>query len=130
LGKNFGKGPIFLNQIARQEDISEKYLSQIVIVLKSKGIITSVRGAHGGYELARHPEQVNLQEVVETLEGDLALVDCVTDPSECTRASGCITREIWSELSKTINATLSSYTIADLLKRARTAEDKLVNYQI
>src|SRR4030067_739218 len=85
LGVKSNQGPIFLKDIARSEEISEKYLSQIIIPLKAKGLVSTFRGAHGGYILARRASEIRLREIVEPLEGDLCLVDCVTLPEVCDR---------------------------------------------
>ena len=74
-----GKGPILLKDVSRSQEISEKYLSQIIIPLKTAGLVKSFRGAHGGYTLQRDPAKINLLEVVSALEGDLSLVECVAN---------------------------------------------------
>ncbi|MFA5284396.1 MAG: Rrf2 family transcriptional regulator, partial [Smithellaceae bacterium] len=81
LAQNYGKGPVFLKDIAKGENISEKYLSLIIIPLRGVGLINSVRGAHGGYNLSKEPSQITLKEIVDVLEGDCSLVDCVKNPS-------------------------------------------------
>lgn len=124
LADNYGGKPVFLKDIARREDISEKYLSIIVIPLRSAGLILSTRGAYGGYVLARAPEKISVQEIVDALEGKTCLVDCVKNSGECRRADACPTRDLWSELSDKINAVLNSVTLADLVRKKR---EKSVN---
>ena len=94
LGASEQKSPIFLKDIARSEEISEKYLSQIIIPLKAQGLVTPFRGAHGGYILSRPASQIKLREIIEPLEGDLCLVDCVTNAEVCHRSTECITGRI------------------------------------
>ena len=77
LAKNYGKEPVYLKDIAKQEDISEKYLSLLIMPLRRIGLVNSVRGAYGGYNLARDPKEITLKEIVVVLEGDCCLVDCV-----------------------------------------------------
>jgi len=115
LALNFKKGTIFLKDIARKEEISEKYLSHLVIPLKASGLVSSSRGAHGGYMLAKSPSQITLREIVQTLEGSISFVECVKNPSICSRVSKCATRSIWEKLDEKISEELSSVTLEDLV---------------
>lgn len=115
LALNFAKGNIFLKDIAKKEEISEKYLSQLVIPLKASGLISSSRGAHGGYRLAKPPSQITLKEIIQVLEGNLSLVECVKNPSVCSRVSKCVTRHIWEKLDEKISDVLSSVTLEGLV---------------
>jgi Rrf2 family protein len=119
LAYHYGKNPVFLKDIAKREDISEKYLSIIVISLKSAGLIQSTRGAHGGYMLSLSPEKITVQDIFDALEGKICLVDCVNNPKDCPRVGTCPTRDIWSVLAEKIRETLSSVTLADLVKTRR-----------
>ncbi|HOS96955.1 MAG TPA: Rrf2 family transcriptional regulator [Deltaproteobacteria bacterium] len=114
-----GKGQVFLKDIAGQEGISEKYLSLIMIPLKAAGLVTSTRGAHGGYSLARNPSQITLREIVDVLEGGTCLVDCVKNPDVCPRSGTCTSRDLWSALSGKISETLDSITLEDLAGKSR-----------
>lgn len=115
LALNFDKGTIFLKVIAKEEEISEKYLSHLVIPLKASGLISSSRGVHGGYRLAKPPTQITLKEIVQTLEGSISFVECVKNPSVCSRVSKCATRSIWEKLDEKISDELSSVTLEDLM---------------
>lgn len=115
LALNFDKGTIFLKVIAKEEEISEKYLSHLVIPLKASGLISSSRGAHGGYRLAKPPSQITLKEIVQTLEGSISFAECVKNPSVCSRVSKCATRSIWEKLDEKISDELSSVTLEDLM---------------
>lgn len=117
LGLCYGGKPMFLKDIARNEELSEKYLSQLVMPLKASGLVNSVRGAQGGYLLARPPEQITVKDIVEILEGDLAPSDCSKDNSLCARSSYCITRGVWEKLEKSISKTLKSITLNDLVSK-------------
>jgi len=79
LAKNYGQGSVFLREVAKSEEISEKYLSQIIIPLRGAGLVSSSRGVHGGYTLSKSPAEITLQQIVEPLEGN-CLVDCVKNP--------------------------------------------------
>jgi Rrf2 family protein len=123
LADHYTKNPVFLKDIAKREDISEKYLSIIVIPLRSNGLIQSTRGAHGGYTLSRRPEEITVQDIFDALEGKICLVDCVNNPKYCPRVGVCPTRDIWSILGNKIRETLNSVTLADLVKTRREKAD-------
>ncbi|MBA4397195.1 MAG: hypothetical protein C0394_07425 [Syntrophus sp. (in: bacteria)] len=116
LARNYGQGSIFLKDVAKGEDISEKYLSQIIIPLRGAGLVSSSRGAHGGYTLARSPAEITLMQIVEQFEGD-CLVDCVNSPSACSRVLTCASRDVWTLLGGKISETLSGITLEQLLHR-------------
>jgi Rrf2 family protein len=116
LAENYGKASVFLKDIAKGEDISEKYLSLIIIPLRGVGLVTSIRGAHGGYNLAKEPSQITLKEIVDVLEGDCSLVDCVKNPSSCSRVPICASHDIWAIIGDKISETLSSITLDTLVK--------------
>jgi Rrf2 family protein len=128
LADNYGKNPVFLKDIAKREDISEKYLSIIVIPLRSAGLIQSTRGSHGGYMLSRPPEDISIREIYDALEGEICLVDCVSNTQECPRVAICPTRDVWSMLSGRISDTLNSVSLADLvLVRRKKAGNNMMS---
>ncbi len=115
LAETAAAGPVFLKDIAAGENISEKYLSLIVIPLRAAGLIRSIRGAHGGYILAKAPEDISLHDILKAVEEDTCLVQCVSEPASCDRAASCPTRDVWTLLSDTINQTISGVTLAQLV---------------
>ncbi len=115
LALNFNQGTIFLKDIAKKEEISEKYLSHLVIPLKASGLISSSRGAHGGYMLAKSPSQISIKEIVQTLEGGISFVECIKNPSICSRVSKCVTRNLWEKLDEQVSDILNSVTLEDLV---------------
>ena len=119
LALKYGKGPVYLKDIARKEQISEKYLSVIIIPLKAAGLVRATRGAHGGYNLAKNPSEINLKEVVDILEGGTCLVDCVNDPGACARSRTCASRDVWHILSDKISETLSAMTLETMAGMSR-----------
>jgi Rrf2 family protein len=128
LADHNGSNPVFLKDIAKREDISEKYLSLIVIPLRGAGLIQSIRGAHGGYRLTRKPAEITMLDVLSALEGEICLVDCVKDTKRCSRISTCPTRDIWGILGQKISETLRSVTLADLVQtRRQKADNNLMN---
>ena len=119
LAMNKSKEPVFLKDIANSEEISEKYLSQIIMPLKAKGLVTTFRGAHGGYLLSKPASEITLREIIEPLEGDLCLVDCVSNPGICDKATACATRQVWDEMSSILLGFLDTFTLEDLIKKSR-----------
>ena len=119
LALHYGDGPIYLKDIAERQGISAKYLWQLINPLKVTKLITSTRGAHGGYILGREPERISLKEILDILEGSQCLVDCVDNPSICERASSCVSRDIWREVSKGMRQTLENTTLAEMVKRQK-----------
>ena len=122
LAQNFGTGPVLMEDIARNNDISRKYLHTLLTTLKSAGLVRSIRGSGGGFELARAPSQIKLNEVMLVLEGSLSLVYCVEDKSLCERAEHCVTRDVWRELSNALERTLAGITLEDLIVRKKKKE--------
>ena len=116
LAKKYNKGPLQISAISKLEDISEKYLGQITIILKSSGLINSVKGASGGFFLTRDPSEINLKDVVRILEGDINIVECVKNNDSCVRATKCVTKIIWREVNEAIESTLEKYTLKDLVE--------------
>ena len=99
-----------------------------MIPLRHAGLIHSIRGAHGGYALAKAPSQINLGEIVKVLEGD-CIVDCLKNPSACPRFAGCRSRDIWAFLNEEISEALHSITLEQWLsglERNRRADSKPV----
>jgi Rrf2 family protein len=119
LALHYGEGPILLKDIAERQKISDKYLWQLIPPLKNVGLVTSFRGAHGGYTLAKSPENITLNDIVTTVEGPLHLVDCVNDPSLCDRAETCVSRDLWDEVAQKISDVLESYTLDELARKQR-----------
>ncbi len=96
---NSGKKAVILKSVADEENISIRYLEQIIIPLKIYKLVKSIRGAGGGYTLARKPTEITLCEILEALEGSCALVDCVEDKDFCDRIPECAAYDIWKEAS-------------------------------
>jgi len=129
LAQKYGKGPIFLKDIAKREEISEKYLSLIIIPLRGAGLVNSNRGAYGGYTLAREPSKITVKEIVDVLEGD-CLVNCIKDPSACSRIPTCAARDIWVLLGGKISETLNSITLKKLARMSQAKAESSLGHQI
>ncbi len=119
LALSYGSRAIQLQDIAEKQELSEKYLSKLIISLRAAKLIGSVRGAHGGYVLKRDPDKINLKEIVIALEGGLAIVDCTENSSECPRSKRCATRDIWCGLNKVISDYLEGIRLSDIVEKYR-----------
>ena len=123
--------PVLLKDIARRQEISLSYLEHLITPLIAVGIVRSTRGAKGGISLARSPEEIRLDEIIQLLEGTIAPVECVTNPEVCSRSESCVTRDVWSELKRAINGVLGSITLQDLVERQkRKQQSKTAMYHI
>jgi Rrf2 family iron-sulfur cluster assembly transcriptional regulator len=122
MAQHYNEGPIQLGDIAKRQDISVKYLEQIIIPLKKAHYIESVRGPKGGHILAKAPEEITVGEIVLLLEDGVSLVECTGDTAVCDRADICPTRLLWKEVSEAMFARLQATTLADLVKKANTME--------
>jgi Rrf2 family protein len=117
LGIHFSeKQPRMLKDIAQNQGISEKYLSLLVIRLRRGGFISSVRGAGGGYKLARPPKMIMLIDVLEVMEGPLAIVDCLNQTDYCPKSQHCSAQVLWSQINQQIRNVFAQYTLQDLLE--------------
>lgn len=114
---NNGKDAIILKNVSDEENISIRYLEQIIIPLKISKLVKSVRGAGGGYFLARRPSQIKLSDILNSLEGTTCLVECVEDDDYCKRTDECATHEVWKEASMMLNDYFESLTLQDLTDR-------------
>ena len=130
LALKYGQATVFLKDIAKGENISEKYLSLIIIPLRRVGLVNSIRGAHGGYSLAKDPSQITLKEIVDVLEGDCSLVDCVKNPSTCPRVLICASHDIWAIIGGKISETLSSITLDMLVKMNQEKAENAMMHNI
>jgi Rrf2 family cysteine metabolism transcriptional repressor len=128
LAISYGQGPLQLKVIARHQDISVKYLEQIIAMLKSAGFVRSIRGAKGGYILAKSPNRIKLSDVFDCLEGSVNTVDCIENRNYCARTADCLARQIWVQVQNAINNVLQSITLQDLVEKAKDKQD--LNYQI
>ena len=121
LAFHYGKGAVPLKEITSSQGISENYMEQLMGQLRKADLVKSVRGAQGGYMLARPPEEITSGEIITVTEGPIALVDCLLTSAEssdqfCERAGECATRNIWEKVCESISSVLNAITLADLCK--------------
>ena len=110
----YGQGPTLLKNIAQKQNISEKYLEQLMAPLRASGLIYTMRGNKGGYLLGRDPKHITLYEVINIVEGSLAPVACVDKVEMCRRWERCATRQVWVRLKERLVTELQSVSLADL----------------
>ncbi len=115
LGMHDTGDPVRLKDVARRQEVSEKYLEQIISVLHKAGFVRSIRGPQGGYTLSREPAEYTAGMILRLTEGSLSPVECVRDASLCGRKDSCATYLLWSRLDTAINDVVDNITLADLL---------------
>jgi len=116
IASNYNGHPVLLRDIAKRQAISEKYLWHLIDSLKIAGLVSSVRGAHGGYRLAKNVEEINLNDIILATEGNINIVECVTDPFSCERSETCATIDVWRDVSDKISETLKSISLKDMVE--------------
>ena len=121
LAQRYDEGPIQISDIAKRQDISVKYLEQLIIPLKRFNLIKSFRGPKGGHMLARSPDEINIGEIVKLLEGGIELASCIEKPEECNKSSDCLTRGVWKEATKAMFDKLNSVTLSKMIENNKNA---------
>lgn len=111
-GKKLSQG----RTISAKQEITDAYLEQIMIPLKRGGVIGTVRGCNGGYELRKAPEDVTVLEVIELFEGEISLAECVRGNEKCHRTEKCPTLNVWQHLAKVIREEAGSITLASIIE--------------
>ena len=112
--------PVSITSIARRQDISERYLEQLVALLKKAGLVKSIRGASGGYVLEKKPSEISVGDILRALEGSLEPVKCAafdtTTGEGCMASDGCVTKYVWQKINDSINQTVDSIMINTLVE--------------
>lgn len=116
--------PVSINSIATRQGISERYLEQLMALLKKADLIKSIRGAGGGYVLARDMEQISVGDVLRALEGNLEPVECAAfhETDSCEAAGGCVTKYVWQRINDSINQTVNEISIKQLVDESKTVK--------
>ncbi|MDI6799955.1 MAG: Rrf2 family transcriptional regulator [Actinomycetota bacterium] len=126
LALNYGCKPLLLREIANRQDISEGYLEHILPLIKKAGLVGAVRGANGGYFLAKSPNDISLGDIIRASEGNLAIVDCVLNAKICERNEGCVARDMWKEINDKINDILDSFSLQEIVDRDLSKNDNMI----
>jgi Rrf2 family protein len=118
LARHHGSGPVSLAEMAEHEALPRPYLEQLVVSLRAAGLVTSTRGARGGYELARDPAHIRMSEIITALEGPIVPMVCVShDPAvadRCERTAYCTVHGLWERVRAAVVAALDAMTLAEL----------------
>lgn len=122
LARHNDQGPVQIGEISKRQDISVKYLEQLIRPLKQASMVTSVRGPKGGHVLAKNPKNITLGQIVRLFEGQTELVECISKPEQCNMSDDCQVRLAWKEATRVLYEKLDSTTIADLMQEK--ANDK------
>ncbi len=117
LAINSGEGRVLLKDIARRQEVSVKYLENIFAFLRRDNIVSGVRGAKGGYTLARNASDISIFDVVNAMQGFVSPLGCVEDSCACNKTGKCVARDVWVEVSEAISDVLNRYTVADLMDK-------------
>lgn len=129
LGAKSTKGMVQLSDIAREEDISEKYLSQIVIPLKNAGLVLSTRGSKGGYSIPSNYKDITVKDIVVAIEGNLDVIDCLGGDDKCSSKSSCVAVGVWNKLSRGMEKVLGEITLESLVNE-KVSQEQSFTYMI
>ncbi len=121
LAAHYGQGPVPSSAIAERQLVPEHFLDQLLITLRRAGLLKSQRGPQGGHMLARPPQQINMSEVIQALEGATAPMECLPNPAVCQLAPGCAIRDVWQEVERFAQQLLASTTLDQLAERHQMA---------
>lgn len=121
LAQYSGQAPVSITSISARQDISERYLEQLMALLRKAGLIRSVRGAGGGYVLAKDMKEISVGDILRALEGNLEPVECPgLDPEgSCKSADSCVSKYVWKRINESINRTVDEIMLDQLVEESR-----------
>jgi len=123
LGIHSETEPVSISSIAARQQISDRYLEQLIGKLKKAGLVSSVRGAQGGYQLAREPREISAGDILRVLEGDLMSVTCESEGEKdapcCEVSDYCVTRYVWQKVHEGILSAVDNLTLAELMEQSK-----------
>jgi len=117
-----GAGVVMAREIAERQNLPETYLEQLMLSLRKAGLVSAIRGAHGGYMLARRPEEITLAHIVVALEGSLSIADCCDVPNCCMDPVTCALKDVFDEVNNTLFNSFHEISLADLARRQQEKE--------
>ena len=118
--------PVSISTIAAREELSESYLEQLFAKLKKAGLVHSIRGTNGGYQLSRPAEDISVGDVLRALEGNMVIVDCPDSESQCAKYGSCVTKYVWKRINNSINDTMDAITLEELVLNSDGITEKKV----
>lgn len=129
IAQQYGTGPVALRSVAERQQVSEHYLEQLMSNLRNAGFVRSIRGAQGGYVLARDPAAITVGDIVRAMEGPIAPVDCLLadvgkNNPYCNKSQDCIRRNIWLKMGESISEALDSISLASLCADAQRVNEE------
>lgn len=123
--------PRGIRKIANSQDLSEKYVSRLIVTLRRGGFVKSVRGTNGGYILSKKPEEITLLDILDVMEEGIHIVECIVpDKESCPRRASCPARQIWQKIDNKIRAVFAEYTLQDLVELYRKNGEGFLDYCI
>lgn len=123
LAHSFDREPLQMGEIARRQNFSRKYLHALLTSLKEAGLVKSTRGARGGYLLAKEPSKILVSDIFRALEGELAIIDCLSDPNACSRVGDCETWSMWKSVNDAMVKVLRGVSLADIVEKREVRHD-------
>ncbi len=124
LALNETGNPVKLKDIAARQEISEKYLEQIIATFNKANYVNSIRGAKGGYVLAKEPQEYTVGMILRLIEGSLSPVDCLGKGENCDRSAKCVTQKVWRKIDDAINNVVDNITLQDLVEWHHEGDSK------
>ena len=115
---------VSISSIAMRQNLSESYLEQLIAKLRKAGIVNSVRGAGGGYVLARRPEEITVGDILRALEGRLCVVECPDNQNDCDKYDTCVTKYVWKRINDSINNVVDTMTLKEVIQNSCYGDDK------
>ena len=127
LAQYSGDAPVSIISISERQDISERYLEQLVALLRKAGLVRSIRGAGGGYVLAKDMKEISVGDILRALEGSLEPVECPgLDPAGgCKSAASCVSKYVWKRINESISRTVDEIMLDQLVEESRKKTEKL-----
>jgi Rrf2 family cysteine metabolism transcriptional repressor len=119
IAKHWGKGPVQLKEVAKNQQLSLNYIEHLIAPLVSAGLVKTARGSSGGIWLAKSPDEISVSEIVALFEGSMAPVGCVDEPGMCKRSKDCATRDLWFDVKTAVDKVLGSVTLQQLVEKQK-----------
>lgn len=126
LAANYGEPPVSIKTISKRQNLSEYYLEQLFSPLRRANLIRSIRGAQGGYVLARSPEEITVGDIMTVLEGPIEIADCI-DGLKCDSEGYCATKFVWGKIKRSIEDVMNSITLQDIIEEYNNADKSKIS---